>query len=297
MKEKILHAVDHAKANDISNLNSMERLILSERLKGGAKRTKIVITNNDTGESNTYENKVLIPGSQINICKIFGIDERVHFPSYNKEMVLDESVDPSETPQNPQQVCLFCISDAGCGTLPKDVYVAKVTDRVNPAPADPVSPTEFTSKMIMPFRYVDFDNDLSENLRQYYFGRKTYNNLEKIAYYFKAFDTDPQLHLVYADGTEITENMYNVESDQEAECYVEMRLRINRQDFRDYFENAIGWDNSRISTLSLCSAWYTEGQDGFKYFQNIIPYTLLNFSYQLLVSSDTSLDILYTIYY
>ena len=76
-----------------------------------------------------------------------------------------------------------------------------------------------------------------------------------------------------------------------------MRLRITRLDFRDYFENVLGWDKSRISSLSLCTAWYNEGDDGFTYFQNILPYTILNFSYQLLVSSETAIDIQYELYY
>ena len=297
MKDIILHMNDNARAKDLSNLNPQDKDLLVERLKAGAKKTRITITNTATGESNTYENKVVIPGSQMNACKMFGLEESVKFPSYNTDMELDNSVDPSETPKNDQIVCLFCVADSGCGTLPKDVYVSKTTDRIKPAPANPTSVDEFTSDMIMPFRYVDYDNDISANLRKYYFGRKTFTSLGKIAYYFKTFDTEPQLHLVYADGTEIDENMYSVESDQEAECYMEMRLRITRLDFRDYFENVLGWDKSRISSLSLCTAWYDDTIDDYRYYQNIIPYTLLNFSYQLLVSADVSIDIVYEIYY
>lgn len=294
-KDIILTMGDSAKAKD--RISDHDKAVLLDRLKGGAKKTRITITNTETGESHTYENKVVIPGSQLNACKLFGLEPIVNFPSYNTEMQLDNSVDPSEPPKNEQLVCLFCVADSGCGTLPKDVYVSKVTDRIKPAPANPTSVDEFTSDMIMPFRFVDFNEDLDENLRKYYFGRKTFTSLGKIAYYFKTFDTVPQLHLRYADGTEITEDMWNVESDQEAECYVEMRLRITRLDFRDYFENVIGWDKSRISSLSLCTAWYDDTIDEYKYFQNIIPYTLLNFSYQLLVSSEVSLDINYEIVY
>lgn len=297
MKDIILRMNDSAEVRDAINLSSEEKRNIAQRIHAGVKKTRIKITNLDTGETNVYENKVVIPGSQMNICKMFGLEEKVKFPSYNKEMDLDNSVDPEEPPANDQLVCLFCLADSGCGTLPKDVYVSKVTDRIKPAPANPTSIEEFTPEMIMPFRYVDYDHDLNANLRKYYFGRKTFTSLGKIGYYFKTFDTEPQLHLQYADGTEITENMWNVESDQEAECYVEMRLRITRLDFRDYFENVLGWDKSRISSLSLCTAWYNEGDDGFTYFQNILPYTILNFSYQLLVSSETAIDIQYELYY
>lgn len=298
MKDVILHLNDKAKAVDFSNLSGKDQELLTEKLNAGVKKTKIIFRNHDTGEIlREVENKVLIPGSQLNACRAFGLDPVVAFKSYNQEMGLDNSVDPSEPPKNDQIVCLFCIADAGCGTLPKDVYKTKVTDRIAPAPADPSSPEEFNSKMIMPFRYVDFDKDLDENLRQFYFGRKTFTNLGKIGYYFKKFDTDPQLHLRYADGTQITQDIYNSESDQEAECYIQMRMRITRLDFRDYFENAIGWDNGRISSLSLCTAWYDDTIDQYRYYQNIIPYSLLNFSFQLLVSSELALDLEYIVYY
>lgn len=295
MKDIVLHMNDNAKARD--KISTRDKDLMVDRIKGGVKKTRISITNNSTGKTEVYENKVVLPGSQLNAAKMFGLEEVVKFPSYNQEMELDNSVDPSEPPKNDQVICLFCIDDSGCGTLPKDVYIVKSTDRIKPAPANPVNYGEFFPDMIMPFRFVDYDNDLSPNLRQFYFGRKTFTSLGKIAYYFKTFDTEPQLHLRYADGTEITEDIYKVESDQEAECYVEMRLRITRLDFRDYFEQVLGWDKSRISSISLCTAWYDDTIDEYKYFQNIIPMSKLNISYQLLVSADVSLDILYEVFY
>lgn len=298
MKNVILHVKDQADIRDFANLPGSQQELITKRLNAGVKKTKVVFRNHDTGEI-LYEgeNKVLIPGSQINACKVFGLDPVVAFKSYNQEMNLDQSVSPSQPPKNEQLVCLFCVSDSGCGTLPKDVYKTKVTDRIKPAPASPASASAFDSKMIMPFRYVDYDKDLDENLRQYYFGRKTFSTLRKIAYYFKKFDTDPQLHLRYADGTQITENIYTTESNQEAECYIQLRMRITRLDFRDYFEEVLGWDKGRISSLSLCSAWYDDSLGQYRVYQNILPYSLINFSYQLLVSSDIALDVEYQLFY
>lgn len=291
-----LHLKDKVETRDISSLND-ENVI--KKLASSPKKTRVVIKNHDTGEVLAdLENKVVIPGSAMNAMKAFGIECPVDFPTYNQEMDLDNSVslDPKDRPNDPV-VCLFCISDAGCGTAPKDVYLSSYTDRIKPAPSDPTSIEDFTPDMIMPFRYVNSNADLSEDLRQYYFGKKTFNRLGKIGYYFKRFDTVPQLHLRYADGTQITENIYDEESDQLAECYVEMRLRITRIDFRDYFENVLGWDKARISTLSLCFAWYDDSIDDYVYYQDILPYTILNFSFQYLVDATVALDILYDIYY
>lgn len=289
---------DSADCIDVSNLSNAEKDIIRERLNSGAKKTRVIFRNHDTGEVlGEFHNKVTITGSQMNACAMFGLDPTVKFPTYNSEMDLDNTAASGTTPANDPIVCLFCVGDTGCGTLPKDVLISSYTDRIDPGPSNPSTTSDFDSTMIMPFRYVDVGNDLSDDLRKYYFGRKTFDKLGKIGYYFKSFDTQPQLHLRYADGTQITENIYNEESTQQAECYVDLRLRITRNDFRDYFENALGWDKARISSLSLCTAWYDDTIDKYKYYQDILPYTLLYFSYQWLVDDTIAVDIEYQIYY
>ena len=286
--------------NDFTEIkDSIEGRIIKNRLNAGPKGTKIIMTDHDSGKIlGEYENKIVITGSQLNACKLFNLEPEVIFPDYNRELELDNTLDYSVVkPKNEPFVCLFCIGDSGCGTESKDVFKASFTDRIKPGPADPTSAEDFDTSMIMPFRYVDAGADLSDDLRKYYFGRKTFDRLGKIGYYFKSFDTQPQLHLRYADGTQITKDLYNIESNQEAECYVEMRLRITKLDFRDYFENVLGWDKARISSLSLCTAWYDDSIDGYRYYQDIMPYTILFFSYQWLVDDTISVDIEYQIYY
>lgn len=298
MKNIILHINDNAGCGEAVNMSALDKKLITEKLSGGPKRTRVVFRNHNTGEIlGEYQNKVTITGSQMNACAMFGLEPIVNFPTYNSDMKLDNSSDPEQEPKNHPLVCLFCVGDTGCGSLPKDVFVSKYTDRIKPGPANPMSAADFDTSMIMPFRYVDAGADLSDDLRKYYFGRKTFDRLGKIGYYFKSFDTEPQLHLRYADGTQITNDMYNTESNQEAECYIEMRLRITNLDFRDYFENVLGWDKARISSLSLCTAWYDEEIDGYRYYQDITPYTILFFSYQWLVDDTISIDIEYQIYY
>lgn len=265
--------------------------------KATPQKTSIIFKDHDTGEIlGERTNKVLITGSLLNACYAFGISSSYEdIPSYNTALGLDHSLDPSTEPDNDNIVCLFCVDDSGCGPRPTDLYEVSYTDRIEPS-------------TIMPFRYVDADKDLSPDLRKYYYGKKTLNDgSEKIAYYFKNFDTTPQLHLRYTDGTQINmEEIYTVDTSQMAECYIETRLRINRNDFRDYFEEVLGWDKARISSLSLCWAWYRSFVDGvdesgndlsFKFFQSIRPYTKLNFPLNWLVDLTKAIDIIYRIYY
>lgn len=267
-------------------LDKLEKHIISEKIKGGPKRTRIVMRDHDTGKIlQDVENKIVITGSMLNAANLFGIDVPVLLPDYNTELGLDNTVDYSNvTPTNTPLVCLFCIGDTGCGTNAQDVFKVNYVDRIDP-------------EDLIPFRYVNKTDDLNADLRKYYYGRKTDNSNGKIAYYFKAFDTTPQMHLRYTDHTQVTDNLYNVDTTQQAECYVEVRLRVTRKDLRDYFEQVIGWEKARVSTISLCHAWYNIDKDGFREYQQIFPYARLNFSLEWLVDLTKGIDFNYQIFY
>jgi len=285
MKEKIINLSDIANQKD--KLVGIDKM-LSER--GGPKYTKIIAKDADTGEIlSETTNKVVISGSVLAACKIFGVSCPINIPNYNEELNLDNSASYTTVPSD-SLVCLFCVDDSGCGTTEKDTFTVGYVDRIAPTGDD-------KSKVIFPFRYVDESDDLNSDLRKRYFGRKTLNN-GKVAYYFKNFEADPQMHLRYSDGTQITEELYNVETSQLAEVYVEAKLKVNRNDFRDYFEQVLGWDKARISSLSLCYAWYKDDLgDGYKWYQGITPYTKLNFPYERLVSLDRAIMFYYQIFY
>ena len=284
MKEKIINLSDIANQKD--KILGIDKL-LSER--GGPKYTKIIAKDADTGEIlSETTNKVVITGSIMAACKMFGVSSPIEVPNYNEEMDLDNSASSITIPSD-SLVCLFCVDDSGCGTTEKDTFTVGYVDRIAPGPFG-------SSNAIFPFRYVDADNDLNSDLRKRYFGRKTEGG--KVSYYFKNFEAEPQIHLRYSDGTQITEELYNVETSQLAECYVEAKLKINRNDFRDYFEQVLGWDKARISSLSLCYAWYKDDLgDGYKWYQGITPYTKLNFPYERLVSLDRAIMFYYQIFY
>lgn len=267
--------------------DNLESKIVREKLKGGPKSTKITIKNADTGEVlGEYHNKIVITGSIFGAVNAFGISPSIVLPDYNRELVLDNTLDYANiTPKNAPIVCLFCMGDEGCGSDPRDVYKVNYVDRIDP----------FNG--IYPFRYVDIDNDLNDDLRKYYFGRKTDDDKGKIAYYFKNFDTTPQMHLRYTDGTQITDEIYNVDTSQAAECYIETKLRVSRNDFRDYMEQVLGWDKARISSLSLCYAWYDDTIDNYRWYQQIYPYSKLNFSFNWLVDLTLSLEFIYQVFY
>lgn len=277
----IISLKDIAKIDDKLAM-TVKRKIFNE-MKSGVKGTRIRMKNLATGEITELHNKVVISGSIATASNLFTIDPPVVVPSYNTALQLENSV-TGQTPLNKPLICLFGVADEGCGTLDSDVYEPSYVDRISPA-------------KLLPFRYItDGEADLSESERGMYFGRKV-DSSNNIYYYFKAFDSTPQLYLRYTDGTEIsTSTMYNVITSQEAECYVQIDLTINRNDFRNYFDKVLGWDKARISTLSLMYAWYTE-ESGYKWYQDIIPFTKLNFSYEKLVDSTKALSFEYSLFF
>lgn len=272
--------------SDKTTFKDSARLLTYKDLSGGVKKTRIRVfeVKEDGTEilKSELENKVVITGSAATGVSMFGCDYPFKIPNYNTELELENSVDTD--PTNPQLITLFCVGDSGCGTIDTDIFVPRYVDRIAPV------------NDIIPFRYCDAEDDISASEREIYFGRKLYADTGKIAYFFKTFETDPVMYMRYADGTEMDASMYNILTTQEAECFVRTDLMVNRLDCRDWFDQVIGWDHARISTISLCSAWYTE-EGGFKWFQNILPFTKLNFSFERLVDSTKALKFEYSLFF
>lgn len=246
-------------------------------------RGEVIFKDIDTGEVlYTTHNKVVIAGSQFVAQKVFDLKELVAFPTYNSALTLDESVAHGTTPNNIPKVCLFCCGTQGCGTESSQVVPVQYTNWIKP------------NTDLVPFRYQLKQNDLTDDERAKYFGRKTL--ADRYAYYFKAFESDPTMYIRYVDGTIIDANLYDSTNTTDAETFVEMMLRVTKDDFRDYFRATSGINDARINSISLLTGWYTEG-NGFKWYQDIIPITQLNIPNEPLIDLTKGIDITYHIYF
>ena len=276
----IIALKDIEKMEDKLLVSNIQNKVLRD-MAGGVKRTSIIMKDNSTGRTEELHNRVVISGSIAAAVGLFNL-ELPAMPTYNTALELQNSV--SSEPTTPRVISLFCVGDDGCGVLDSDVFVPNYIDRIPPS-------------KVYPFRYIEAGGqDIDENERELYFGRKVDTD-GNIMYYFKAFDNQPQMYLRYTDGTEINPaTMYNVITSQEAECFVKADLNISRLDFRDYFDKVLGWDKARISSLSLCYAWYLN-TGGYKWYQDIIPFTKLNFSFEKLVDSTKSLSFEYSLFF
>lgn len=228
-------------------------------------------------------NKVIIPGSYYTACKHFGINPPIKLPTYNTALGLDEIHSLSDAEERNAFVTLFAVGTDGCGPESSQVFDVDYTKWIKP-------------ESLVPFRYVFDDNDLSDPMRKKYFGRKKVTGTDKTAYYFKAFETIPTMHIQYIDGTPIDNNIFISDNNTDVETYVELKLTITKEDCREFFEATTGINDAKINTISLLTAVPKE-INGYTYYQGIRPLTKLNFPNESLIDLTKGIDITYHIYY
>ena len=235
-------------------------------------------------------NKVIVSGSEFTARRHFDLPGVEITQTYNAALQLENSVWSGPPSQDAVKTYLFAVGTDGCGNLPSQVYDVDTTKWIKPS-------------ALVPFRLVDPEEDLTIVERAKYFGRKPTayvidgEEIPKIAYYFKAFEHDPVLKLVYADSSDITPDVWNDPRTTEAEIYVELKLQVTKEDCRDFFYNTSGINDSRLNTLSLLYCWSTTDENGYKWYQDIRPLTKYNFPNESLIDPSKGLDITYHLYY
>lgn len=229
------------------------------------------------------ENKVICDGSMFTAMKHFDMLPPVNLPTYNTALNLENIVPLTAQEQMDCLVCLFCVGISGCGPESSQVYDVDYTKWIDPDD-------------LVPLRYQLDDDDLSDEDRGKYFGRKEIPAMNRIAYYFKAFEIDPVFKAQYVDGTPIDEHLYVSDNTIDVEVFVEMKLSITKRDCRDYFIAHSGINDSKINTISLCTA-YPKEYNGNAYYQNIKPLTRLNFPNESLIDQTKGIDIIYDLFY
>lgn len=262
--------------------------------------TKITAWYTDTGEVLwTKENIMTIVGGAWLARTMFDLQNNQFStevtPNYNNALNLDETQNTSAGATNPSKVYLFCVGTDGCGRENSQVFQPRYADWINPIWDDTIGG-------IVPFQYREPGDDLDNNQRQIYFGRKYDESVDEyIAYYFKAFDSQPVLFQQYTNGDLIDSEVYGNAKlrEQSVETFVTLNLSITKDDCRDFFifgNNGTTINDARINTISLCMAWKYE-KDGNTYYQDIRPVTRLNFPNEPLIDLRKSISIAYSIYF
>ena len=252
--------------------------------------TEIIIKSLDTGEVLFKgHNKVVGAGGDMVARKIFDVDPTMHpvvIPSYNDELEIPDpgpedsgaTYDTAAKEGDPK-VLLFAIGTDGCGPEDSQIYAVDYNSRIAP-------------DAMVPFRYPMVSNDLPDELREIYFGRKVEGDY--VAYYFKKFTSGPDFYEQYIDGTPIDSHVYDTTDEYEVFC--EVVMTITKEDAREFFIATSGIDQCKFNTMSLLYG-YPRKVDGKDYYLDVRPLTKLNISNENLIDITKGVEIIYHVYF
>lgn len=231
-------------------------------------------------------NKVMISASEFMALRLFDISsEGFVTPNYNTHLNLDRSNTSTENDLTSKyKICLFCMGTSGCARGSQIKYEVSKKNWIKPDD-------------LVPFKYVPANNDVSDIHRRVYYGRKTINNKNMIAYYFKRFDSNAILQRVYEDGSPWSSDIYNDDSTLTANAKVSITFTVDEDDGKDYFDNTTGINDARFNTIELLAAWPEVLDDGYTYYQDVRPFTRLNMTNKDLSSNGESHEFRYHLYF
>lgn len=205
-----------------------------------------------------------------------------------------------------RRVCLWCLGIDGCGVEASRVFKVLNTKWIAPY-GDYQHYNDGTGgnntydsieTAMIPFKYRTSDADLDDVYRAQYFGRTEVNSA--IAYFFKTFDEAPVLIRRYADDSTFLSNVDDVWADTraaEAEAVVQLKMSVSATDCREYFQKRTGVNDSKVNSISLCTAIpYVRDTDKIEYL-DIRPFTRFNFPNEALIDTSKGIDITYYLYY
>lgn len=286
--------------------------------------SKVEFFNDANGERiwEPLHNKTIIAGSASTAMKLFNLDRRVlnNTPTYDTILNLDNGATGSTYPtvtivdtngnvigsmpdESQRIICGFCLGQGGAGLDISDLYEVEYDSWIKPDD-------------LVPFRYPLSSEDIVDE--SIYKGKKNItltNGQVRNAYYFKSFSNSPQLVQNYVsnigtfDNTISASTVYNKTTDSKAQSYVELHLKITKDDIRDFFIAHKGLENAKINQLSLVVAWTKTVQvtkmDAYgktvtkdiEYLQDVRPFSLLNIPTEIMSDLDKSISCIYTLYF
>lgn len=240
----------------------------------------------------TKKNIILLGGRRFVLEKLFNIDTNPNKKiTLNQIFNVNENEEPSTDP-GPRQnkmVCLFGVGRGGSNLTFGSV--------INP------NAREHNLYDMLPMRYVNKNNDISDIEKKEYFLRVEQGDY--YAYYLKAFETQPIL--VMRVGTQefipnVADNipldsLGNIIEREDVEVYVELHLEISAKDVREYFQATEGLSMARINELSLFLGYQPPHNPNiYTDYRGIEAFTKLTFNNDPLDDVTRELEIIYRIY-
>lgn len=230
------------------------------------------------------ENQIVLGGALFTLEKVFGVRSPLKVDYLNDiKGIATTGQQVTEIYPKDNVVCLFGVGIGGCGDSYKSVKDVKFYER--------------EIEEMIPFRLVS--GQLPQNIRDKYFFKGTYQG--KNAYYLKKFEQDPKIKVLWkdaagdADGTEVPNNVHTTQRTEAIETFVEITLRIDKDDIREYFETNGGIEQARINSIALFTGVKSQLADGTVDYKQVKMFSKLNIPNEML-NVTKSFTMVYRIY-
>lgn len=277
MEEKTLVLKDKLNQNDD---------ILTFGESGSMFRKTRIMGYNELGEKMfDAENQIVLGGALFTLEKLFGVQSPLLVDYLNNFLgVANSGITISEVYPKDTVVCLFGVGTGGCGDSMTSVQDVHFYEReiINMVPLraslTPLSSTE----------------------QQKYWFRKTLSS-GHLAYYLKNFELTPQIKVLWkdgvgdADGSEVQSGVHNTTRTDPIETFVELTLKITKDDVREWFQINGNTEQTRINSIGLFTGIKGTLADGSTDYKQVKLFSKLNISNEMLTLAK-DLTIVYRIY-
>lgn len=272
---------DQLKQKDLSSL-SAPTFSLDEH-KGF--RTEIEAIDDFGNKLFTTSNRLVLGGALFTLEKLFGVKAGVNVDYVNDIMGIATG-GPAVTEIYPKDnvVCLFGLGTGGAGDTITSVYDVSTKEREIFQP--------------IPFRYTS--TLTADEKAKYYFAKKD-DASGKTAYYLKKFDMAPQIKVLWddgvddADGTPVQSGVHTSTRTDEIETFVELTLRVDKKDCREWFEANGQIEKTRFNSIGLFTGVLSDAGNGTMDFKQVKLFSKFNINNEMLTMSK-GLTIIYRIY-
>jgi len=277
------------------NLNSTDKLsdapvnkiepMRVENTQGKVLKTKIIGLDSLTGDKLfEEENQIVLGGALFILEKLFNVEAPINVAYLNDIMGICvnnpiEELYPKET-----KVCLFGVGTGGCGDASRSVVDVKYYER------------EIFD--MIPFRITD-EELAGSDAEKYWF--KRYEMDGKVSYFLKSFEHDPEIKVLWKDGeegedgSEVASGVHTTTRTEPIETFVEMVLKINKKDCREFFEINGDIEAARINSIGLFTGILSTNERGVPEYKQVKLFSKLNIPNEMLVLSK-DITIVYRIY-
>lgn len=284
MNSKIISPKDHLAIKDL----------VANKLKNKSPfRTEISAYDEFGDVLFTLEHNMVVIGGAITVLeKMWNIRSSLVIDTINNINQISPAVQSTTEllPQN-DYVCMWGIGIGGSGDAFGSVRDVKYYEREIGQNGQ--------SDEFIPFRCVTTSLE-GEDVQMYTLSKSVGTGFT--AYYAKLFDSEPFIRSLWRDGqdgkdgTEVTDGVHNTQRSEEIETFVEMHMKINENDVREWFEMNGNIEQARVNTIGLFTGRLIDNGAGGYNAQNVKLFTKFNFDNEALNSVGKTITFCYRIY-